>query len=136
MKLTSEEFEELQNQWYEKLRRSGFVDIEIKKDDQVFLKNKAYNNFIVMHPLDRDTQELKFVLLRHKVSDESTVYKNEMHKLIMKMHAEGYKSQAIIQELRKHNIRRCRKTIFNIIRRYEIKWMIRSSTNKTPAVTP
>ena len=45
----------------------------------------------------------------------------------MTLHAEGLTQAAIIRELRKNGIRRCEKTIFNIIRKYEIKWMIRTS---------
>lgn len=135
MKITNEEFEELQNEWYEKLRRTGFVDIEIKKGDVEFLKQNSKNRFDGMHPLTREVREIRFTLLRHKVEDENTVYKNKIDKFIMTLHAEGLTQATIIRELRKIGIRRCEKTIFNIIRKYEIKWMIRSSTKKSRILT-
>lgn len=130
MKLTKEEFEKLQGEWYGKLEQLGFKDIEIKKDGCFVLRQCSTHGIQEMHPLDRETKEIRFTLLRHKVSDENTIYKNDIDKLIMHLYARGTKVYAIIDALKCRHISRSRKTIFNTIYRYEVEWMIRAPRKK------
>lgn len=150
MKRSDEEFKKLQQYWYERLEQDGFIDIE--KDEDRLLKYQydlsksirdAHNtltpNLTVNMTRDsyRDTRDLKintkteyFAAIRAMIGDEKTVFRNEIDRYILRRHSEGAMIKDICEELLIQNIKKDRKTIRIMIRRYEMKWNIRAYSNK------
>jgi hypothetical protein len=121
MKLTKAEFKKLQKQWYEKLKETGFKDIESQGQTSTHGSPK-------LNEVLKKTLEDYWTLIRHKVCDDLTTYRNEIDKYVLNRYAEGAKLTIIARELKNKKTPRHRQTIRDIIRRYEMIWQIRSYT--------
>lgn len=130
------ELRELQKHWYSILRNHGFEDIEEFKGDELVLKQSAAHNFCSVDPFHKEMKEEYFILIFHKVNDETTFYKTKEDKMIMNLHANGSRIKDIIETLKSHNMYRCRRHIRTIIRQYIMAWDIKHYTpeqlNKYP----
>ena len=124
MKLSKEEFKALQTHWYEKAKESGFNDIEpeIKRDLSCFFRDKSQ--------LEVATKQEYYQLINQWVYDETTQFRNDFDKHVMRLHAEGARIKDIVEHLHALGGNHGRQVVRLIIRRYEMKWKIRYYTRK------
>lgn len=126
MKATSDEFKKLQKDWYQRLKENGFKDIE--KDERLNepVETLFRNTDEFLMPL----QEEYYRLLSQAVNDENTVFKNEADRYILTKYSEGMQIKDIVEDLSKLGMPRKRLAIRYIIRRYEMKWKIKTYSKK------
>jgi hypothetical protein len=130
MKLTEKEFKKLQRKWYRCLILEGFRDTEANEKDTEVTKPSLIRLYRDMEPVERIAKEDYFLLLSHAVNNEDTLFKNDADRYIMTRYSEGARIIEISEELTNLGMRRERKTIRFIIRRYEMAWHIRSYNHK------
>lgn len=128
MKKTQEEFLRLQRHWYDVLEFLGFQDIEEFKRNELVLKQTAAYPFRNTDAFSNNIKEEYFRILAQKIYDEGTVFVNEIDKYILCRHAEGARIKAIVDELTTRGTPRNRHSVRFIIRRYEVRWAIRTYT--------
>lgn len=124
MKLTKEEFKDLQEFWYRKAKESGFKDIESLKDKDTFLKESCIHVFRNACEIIISTKQEYFTLITHFVEDPKTDFKHPSHRHIMRRYADGTKIKHIVEELQGLGLDRDRKNVRLIIRRYVQLWKI------------
>lgn len=117
-------FKELEKEWAEKLKQSGFVDEELNVNGYRILKQSAKFQFYLSSRalLFKETKEQYYELIAYNVHHEEK-WPDESDRLIMEKTGEGWTIREISALLRslglkKHN----RDTIRYIRRRYEHKW--------------
>lgn len=127
MKLSKDEFRNLQREWYQKLKDIGFKDIEKLHGDELLLIQSASRSIDMCTLL---VSEEYYRNIGQKALDEDTEFRNEVHKHILVRHSEGAKIKTIISELNERGLSRTKESVRVIIRRYEMKWGIRTYTEK------
>ncbi len=125
----TEHFIALQKAWYQRLKDSGFDDQEEFAADDLVLKQRSYHAYRGTTELTRVSKESYFNMLGQ--FSQSTIFKNDVDRLIMTLYAEGRNIKAICQELEIRGQSRDRSTIRFRIRLYEMKWGIRSYKPKS-----
>lgn len=138
---TSEKFKKLKHKWEEKLKKSGFEDVEKEINGHVTLKSYSscesrYAGIYRFAPtVVREGKEDYYRILSQKVHLELN-FEDESDKLIMEWTAEGRKVKDISEELKrllpdgKQRSKHYRNTIRYVRRRYEDKWGIKSWTEE------
>lgn len=114
----TEEFKKQKKDWYQKLKESGFKDIEVVVGNEEKLRqySKGYAN--------NDKLDY-YQALTYYVSSES--FDNETDEFIMIRCSNGTKIKDISDELKKNSKKRShRETIRYIIRKYEVRWGIKN----------
>lgn len=76
----------------------------------------------------RRSKEDYYAVLSQMAEDESTVFKNDAHKHILRKIARGISATQIVKELISLKMPRNRDSIRFIVRRYEMEWGIRTYT--------
>lgn len=128
-------FLELKNEWYQKLKSDGFIDLE---------KNYGNNHYdlkqVARYQLRKKISRGKFSFdqigahreyyLKLSQTAFSHIFPNKRDQIVLQMHAEGARVIEILKVLEKHEIYCHRQTIRYIIRRYEHQWQIKSWTPK------
>lgn len=124
MKLTAQEFQQLQAEWYKKLRESGFEDIEEVKYGDIVLKrfperhtHKIFNNW--------EAKSDYFAAMGTRINDPKTKFRNKIDKIILKLHSAGISHLEIVDVLKDLGICKHRNTVRNIIWRYQWEWKLR-----------
>lgn len=120
------EFKIILKLWNSKLEQSGFIDHEIELKGDRALKQHATNAYRQAQSLERETRLDYYRLVGNKASNSR--YRCKVEKFIMLRHADGLTLKEIEQELLRLGFKRCTKTIGFIIKRYQVKWGIRSWT--------
>lgn len=131
----SKAFQELKEEWDEKLKETGFEDAEKEVDGKTVLKRSSY--FISSRGKSRDNMkeaEREYCqLLEYLVSREEN-FEDRLDKIIMERTAEGKSIREISDELKdqpkiklknKMGNKSDRNTIAYVRRRYENKWGIK-----------
>ena len=120
MKRNHERFKNLQTQWYEKLKESGFEDIEKGK----YLKQNSNNCYRQnRNQTYREAKTSYFELIGQKSHDE--VFPNVVAESIMILRSQGHLINEISSHLEMTKTKpHHRQTIRWIIRYYENKWGI------------
>jgi hypothetical protein len=117
-------FKNLQADWYQKLAETGFEDIEKLTGQGLVLKQTSKNRKI-----DRKTPEVKAAIAGYfRLFSESAAtgdFDNEIDRVVITLYTSGVKTCRILEHLREHNMRRCRTSVFYIIKKYEKKWGIK-----------
>lgn len=127
----SKEFDRVRQEWEQRLKKSGFRDIEKEiKGERVLSQYSDYAYRRKETELVRECKLAYFTLLAQHLSVE-TKFEDEWDQLIMERTAEGYSIKEISEELKslvpenrertKHN----RDTIRYVRRRYEHRWGIK-----------
>ena len=116
----TKEFLTLEKEWKDKLKESGFKDIE---NGQNQLKQRASNVYRQADEITREAKIHYFELLVAHV--ELNKFDNEIDKLVMTLKSQGKKIKEICEQLEKKGKKRYRRTVRLIIRRYETKWKIK-----------
>lgn len=111
---TTTKFKKLQSVWEEKLKGSGFVDVETEDGK---LKQNSGNSYRTTNHEIIESKQRYFELLGQGVHEEEFV--NEMHRIVMQQRADGIRVKDIARNVGRHtdNIRK-------ILRYYEAKWKI------------
>lgn len=129
MKLSPEEFRKLQIEWYDKLKESGFKDIEkLERDELVLKRNANWSDWVYRHELDEITIKQKenfFIFLSQFVEDENTLFSSEIDKYILCRYAEGAKIKEIVSELTILEMPKNRFAIRRIIKKYVKEWQLK-----------
>ena len=115
----TDEFKALQSDWYARLESSGFKD-----EESYYLKRTQFRLDDNKDPIRRKAKEEYFHVL-FEIAMEAE-YKSETDFLVLTWHAVGWKIKEIVEELERRGLRRCRTAVRFIIRRYEMKWGIRT----------
>lgn len=87
-----QKFRDLQSQWYEKLKESGFNDIENKKE-----KLKEYDRRTISFD-NRDIIRDFFIRLDHFVTNSSNIPK--LHRQILELYSDGRYLGEIAKQVR------------------------------------
>lgn len=123
-------FNQLHDEWYEKLKSKGFVDQEKKIGSKYELIQQSSNVYRQASDVIRENKIAYFDLLQEHIAKD--IFSNEVHKVIMERRALGFKIKEIVSTLEELGLRSDRKTknidrktIRYIIRNYEHKWKIR-----------
>jgi hypothetical protein len=138
VKTNDENFKELQKDWYQKLKDTGFEDIETLTSNGFRLKQEHRRFFRSRGDRDRDMWQTVFIeaktnyylRLTHKVNDPETEFRSDLDRIIMTLHSEGFSKVQIVQFLEAFGYKRKRKAIIYLIRRYEHKWGLKTYTQK------
>jgi hypothetical protein len=113
----TEQFKKQQREWYERLKETGFRDIEvlIGNEQKLMQYSRPY----------RDVDKLEYYqTLTHHFFQEK--FENETHKWIMLWRSDGWKIREISERLKMMELSPShRETVRYIIRRYEVKWNIK-----------
>lgn len=117
-------FKQLSKNWDQRLKDSGFIDSELEiKGDRV-LKQRATNVYRQASQLERESRFEYYSFLGYL--SHNTLFPNDLEKYVMVRHSEGATIKEIVHEISLRGISRDRKTIRYIIRRWQMKWGIRT----------
>lgn len=126
--MKGDDFRKLQQHWYQKLAERGFKDIErLRGEEYVLIQTAAYC-YREVDAFERQMKEAYYRMMGQIVNDESTYFRNDVHKYILLRHAEGAKVKAITEELEKMGTPRHRHSVRFIIRTYEMEWGVKQYT--------
>lgn len=137
----SKNFKSLAEIWDEKLKEAGFLDAEIELKTERTLRQKASNCYRHASEVERDLRQQYFTQVGYFANNTDllngekdlglfayALFPNELEKLVMVRHSEGATIREIVDEITLKGMTRDRKTIRHIIRRWQMKWGIRSWT--------
>ena len=118
-------FKVLLVKWNKKLEDTGFEDCEVELEkDRVLKQGSATRHYKDLTQFERDSNLEYFYFLGHLANN--TVFPNELEKIIMLKHSEGATVNEIIESAKLKKLSVCKKTVRYIIRRWQMKWGIRS----------
>ena len=120
----TDEFKELETQWYLKLEQEKFKDIEITKDGRSLLKQRASNCYRQESFSRREAKQIYYEKIAQGTHEEKH-FKDDIEQLIMERRSAGVKLILICKELEDLGERCHRCTIWRIIKKYERKWLIK-----------
>jgi uncharacterized protein with gpF-like domain len=120
----SKRFKDLEAAWEEKLKRSGFVDIEKKKKNgERVLKQNSANVYRQANEATRSAREQYYRVIAENY--HQTEFNREIDRIVMGLFAEGCSIKNIVLALNEKQISIHRQTIRFIIRRHEHIWGIK-----------
>ena len=114
-------FKDLNQEWYKKLKESGFDDHENEHEELV--NNNPHRSLEATHVV-RECRLEYYLRLSQGVNDEQN-FDNGIDYFIMAHFAEGMSNKEIVKELALLGHPRHRKTVMYIRRKYENRWGIR-----------
>lgn len=120
----TKKFKVLSIEWDTNLKVSGFRDIETSCGGEKVLKQRATNAYRQADEFERASKLEYFCTLSHLA--QRTLFPSPLEQIIMQSHAEGVAIKEIVDELQKMGLSRDRRTIRFIIRRWQMKWGIRT----------
>lgn len=139
----NDDFKNLQKIWYNKLRDTGFIDIETADpflEQRLKIEHRRFFSKQNKHIGDRSVYawrepaleaKIKYYLdLTHLVNDPKTYFRNDMDRIVMVMHSDGYRFPEIVRFLAAFGYKRKKRSIRYLIRRYEHLWGLRTYSPK------
>lgn len=117
----TQRFKELRSEWEERLKNSGFVDIE---DEKGRLKQNAGNSYRTTTHTIIESKQRYYELLNQGYHHEGQ-FRDAVEKIVMLLRARGLKIKDICHGLRSIKRRCHRDTVRRIIRHYEARWKIK-----------
>jgi hypothetical protein len=121
---------ELQEHWYQVLKDTGFQDIEKFQGHFMQLIEPASKRFKNITDIERTSREEYFRFMFQMCHKEDTEFRSDEDLYIMFRHSDGAQIKEILEELEELGVKRDRKTIRIIIRRYEMAWKLRFYTRR------
>ncbi len=115
-----QKFKELQKEWENKLRESGFVDVE---DDRGKLRQNASNSYRTTNHTLINAKLRYYELLGHWNHEKD--FRDHVERLVMERRANGVMIKDICKELEGMGERCHRETVRWIIQFYEKRWKIK-----------
>lgn len=123
----TDEFKELSEFWEEILKRNGLGDIEKQFNtflgEKRALKQNSPNVYRQMDPVRREAKELYFRELSRCL--HTACFDCAVDRVVMVLKAEGAKIVEICAALEKLGMKRYRRTVRLIVRKYEDRWGIK-----------
>ncbi len=120
-------FRELQDEWYEKLRETGFEDAEKSGN----LRQSAAHNHWTVSALDKQQREEYYRVVYDAVHNNKNEFQSWSDRVIMHLHSEGKTNSEIAQIMRSSKLSPVnRETIRKVIRTYLDSWGILSFTEE------
>lgn len=124
MKITDEEFLQLQQHWYKMLEQNGFKDLErVENGERTFEYVHTFN--VPIDDVCRNAKEEFYNLLGQIINDDTTKYKNELEKYVMYHYWQGISTNTISKQLKKMGIGRTQRTVFRIVDKYLREWNLK-----------
>jgi len=120
----TKEFIELEKEWYTKLEKSHFEDVEKQINGNGVLKQRASNCYRSIHQIERENKQRYYELLAQAVHNELE-FRDSVERFIMERKSVGTTINQISIELEQVGERCYRGTIRKIIQKYERKWLIK-----------
>lgn len=124
----SKGFKSLSKEWELRLTGSGFSDAEEDSKGERSLKQRADNCYRQASSLERETRLEYFSVLGSLA--HATEFDDDIEAFIMLRHSEGAIIKEIVDELEARGIKKFRKTVSYIIRRWQMRWGLRTWTRK------
>lgn len=116
----TEDFKQLQKEWYDKLKQIGFRDIEVT----VGTEQKLMQYSTGLRLVDNDKLAY-YQALTYFVFTEQ--FDNDTDRLVLTRRADGVKIKDISAEMRHMGLKHFhRESIRYIIRRYEVRWGLKT----------
>lgn len=115
-------FKALKTEWEEKLKRSGFIDIE---DEKGRLRQNAGNSYRTTVLTTIEGKQSYYELLSQGYHRERC-FRDAAEKIVMLLRSRGMKLKDICFGLESIKRRSHRDTVRKIIRQYEIRWRIKT----------
>lgn len=120
----SREFKELADEWNERLEKEGLPDIEKQVGGRIVLIQNSPNVYRQMELTQRAAKEIYFQTLSQCIHEAR--FDSEVDQAVMVLKSEGAKITEICLALAARGMRRYRRTVRLIIRKYEDRWGIRN----------
>ena len=117
------EFRNLAAIWEARLEKEGLGEIEKQLGDRRGLKQNSGNAYRQMESTRREAKEIYFRELCACLHQAR--FDCEVDRIVMTLKAEGAKITEICQALLNQGMKRYRRTVRLIIRKYEHRWGIR-----------
>lgn len=118
------EFKSLSIIWEKTLEQEGLGNVEKSLGASLALRQNSSNVYRQMDPVRREAKELYFRKLGQCL--HSATFDSGIDRIVMVLRAHGAKIVEICTHLAKMGMRRYRRTIRLIIRKYEDRWGIRT----------
>ena len=115
---------DIQQSWYDTLKAEGFDDIEKLKNGKMLLRSTATHDMLYVSPDIQNICEDYYSLIGELI--ESTKFNKPIEKTILELYNAGSTITNIKKILKQQNTPRCWQAILYCIRRYEMKWGIRT----------
>lgn len=128
--MKKDEFQKLQKLWYGKLADTGFVDIERFVNGEMVIRQFSCSIERQNKRNRKAASEEYYKSLYFKAHHQETCYKNEADRYILQMFSNGIRIKEIVEHLVSIGLSRDRKNVRLIIRRYEMKWNLKSYNDK------
>lgn len=122
----TKEFRELERLWEEKLRQSGFIDVEKTLGSDRDLQQRASNAYRNASDVTKETRLAYYSMISERYARAR--FCDPLHRFVMQRVADGRKLTEIHAELIEMQTEINYETIRFIVRRYEYKWKIRNYT--------
>ena len=122
--LSKKAFARLQEKWYVKLKKSGFEDAEELIGSEWHLKTNSSSHCRFLSEEVREARQAYFSALGECVNTET--FDCSKDEYIMRRLAEGIQNNQIAAELIAQGIKCHRQSLCYIIRKYEMRWGIKS----------
>ena len=123
--ISSSAFKKLQNEWYAKLRESGFADIE---KDERNVRQYSSNAYRQASLLERTTKLAYYTAMEHQAERYS--FTSAEQRYVILRASEGAFISEIVKELKARSMSLHKHTVIRIIRRFEHETGIREWTAK------
>jgi len=117
------EFEKLKDEWYAKLKSSGFHDAEDEIKGKSYLRQSALNCYRGNNLTEIESKQRYYELLGQKFYEEQD-FRDEIEEFVMEKRVSGVKSVSISRTLERIGERCHKDTVRKIIRKYEKRWQI------------
>lgn len=117
----TQKFKEIQKEWEDKLKDSGFVDAE---NNNQLTQNSA-NSYRTKNQVKIETK-LRYYELLGQGHNEEKDYRDWVESYIMERRAWGISQRQISRELKDFKQRCGKETIRKIVRHFERKWKIKT----------
>jgi len=124
----TDEFRELAKEWEQILEDLGLPDIEKCLGEDRALKQNSSNIYRQMDPVRREAKELYFRELNRAL--HTACFDCSVDRVVMVLKAEGTKIVEICMALENLGMKRYRRTVRLIIRKYEDRWGIKTWTQE------
>lgn len=123
----SQEFKDLQAEWYARAAASGFVDIEDEKnlEQKDFFKQRIRDPAQVRTKMQRDIRREYYLLLAQYIAEKAPEFDDSIDYFVMHKFSVGFTNAQIVKALAELGKTRHRKTVMYIRRKYEDRWGIR-----------
>lgn len=118
------EFKQLSKDWEKRLEEEGLGSVEKTVGTGLALRQNSSNVYRQMDPVRREAKETYFRRLSQCL--QTAAFDSGVDRIVMVLRAQGTKIVEICTHLAKMGMRRYRRTVRLIVRKYEHRWRVRT----------